>query len=474
VWSVSVTGDAPALLRADATNALPSPDGKRIAFEAKGGKEIWLSGVDGADAHRLLTAETDKALSLLLWSEDGAEVYVSRHSADHRLWYPTKAGSSGEFLAVDVASARITAQKSGVIADQACLLAGNELLFAGVEGTTRLHVTSIWKVALDPRSGEFRYPPRLVQTLGRLIRTLSSSRDGSVIDAVITSGEADVYVATLEPDEVGLRDIYRLTYDVSDSYPHSWTTDSRSVLFESNHTGTYQIYRQEIDSRNPTQLLSTPYQASGARVTPDGRWIFFAGGEAPVRNQKLFRVSSDGGSATEIALARGMGQFRCPLLRGACVLRQEAGNKVLFSRLDPIQGEGEPFYSRAKTANETELFALSPDGTQLAMSLTEGGSSMIRVVRFDGHDKMLSSTDVTTKEPPDALQWSADGKGWFVEVASPTRASLNANRLYFIDLSGKERLLARSNGKIWGVPSPDGKKLAMVEATSDSNVWTLQ
>ena len=156
------------------------------------------------------------------------------------------------------------------------------------------------------------------------------------------------------------------------------------------------------------------------------------------------------------------------------MLRQEAGNKVLFSRLDPIQGEGEPFYSRAKTAKETELFALSPDGTQLAMSLTVGATSFIRVVRFDSNDRLLDSTDIPTSEPTDALQWSADGKGWFAEVASPTRASMNGNRLYFIDKSRKETLLGRSNGRIWGNPSPDGKKLAMVEATSDSNIWSLQ
>jgi Tol biopolymer transport system component len=295
-----------------------------------------------------------------------------------------------------------------------------------------------------------------------------------VIDAVISNSGADVYVATLRQDHQGLSDPYRLTFDVANSYPHSWTRDSRSVLFESTHTGGYQIYRQDIDSRNPTQVISTPYGASGARTTPDGRWIFFAGGEGPVPYSKLFRVSSEGGSPREVGLTRGIGQFRCPLLRGACVLRQEVDGKVVFSRLDPLKDEGEPFYSRAKTANESELFALSPDGTQLAMSLRTGAANFIRTVKFDGTDRVLNTADIPTREPTDALQWSADGKGWFAEVASPTRSSLNANRLYFIDRSGKETLLGRSNGRIYGIPSPDGKKLAVMETTGDSNIWSLQ
>jgi DNA-binding winged helix-turn-helix (wHTH) protein/Tol biopolymer transport system component len=473
VWSVSVTGDAPALLKTDAANAIPSPDGKRIAFEANRGKEIWVSGPDGTGARLLLTAPTDKALSLLVWSRNGAELYVSRHNADHNYDYPGKAGAPGEFLAIDAASATITAQKNGPIVDEACLLAGDQMLFAGVEGNPRLYITSFWKVALDPRSGAFRSPPRPVQTLAKTVRTLSSSRNGSVIDAVISSGEADVYVATLEPHDMGLRDIYRLTYDVSSSYPHSWTRDSRAVLFESIHTGINQIYRQDIDSRNPSQLISTPYESAGARTTPDGRWIFFAGGDGPLYH-KLFRVSSNGGSPTEINLTRGIGQFRCPLLRGSCVLRQEVGNQVVFSRLDPFRGEGAPFYSRPKAPRESDLFGLSPDGTQLAMSLMAGPSNVIRVAKFDRNDKLLSSSDVITRDPTDALQWSADGKGWFTEVPSPTRASSIGNRLYFVDLSGKEKLLGQSNGKIWGIPSPDGKKLAMVEATSDSNIWSMQ
>ena len=48
-------------------------------------------------------------------------------------------------------------------------------------------------------------------------------------------------------------------------------------------------------------------------------------------------------------------------------------------------------------------------------------------------------------------------------------------RQLYVDLSGKAALLWRQPGRsiIWGVPSPDGRNLAMLMYTTDANVYML-
>ena len=38
-----------------------------------------------------------------------------------------------------------------------------------------------------------------------------------------------------------------LTFTDADEYPHSWTPDSRSVIFESFRNGNFDLFRQDID-----------------------------------------------------------------------------------------------------------------------------------------------------------------------------------------------------------------------------------
>jgi hypothetical protein len=43
--------------------------------------------------------------------------------------------------------------------------------------------------------------------------------------------------------------------------------------------------------------------------------------------------------------------------------------------------------------------------------------------------------------------------------------------LVFVALDGTTTLLRQTYVPTWGVPSPDGKKLAFVDQTSNTNAW---
>jgi hypothetical protein len=72
------------------------------------------------------------------------------------------------------------------------------------------------------------------------------------------------------------------------------------------------------------------------------------------------------------------------------------------------------------------------------------------------------------------LYWSADGKGLYCGSRSPQRRTL-----LYVDLKGNARVLWQYKGggymdSIWGVPSRDGRYLAISSTLANSNVWMLE
>lgn len=68
------------------------------------------------------------------------------------------------------------------------------------------------------------------------------------------------------------------------------------------------------------------------------------------------------------------------------------------------------------------------------------------------------------------LRWAADGKALFVGT---TRGEL-----LYVDMEGRAEVLwqqrVSSRPAIFGVPSPDGRHLAMLGGTAENNVWMLE
>ena len=70
------------------------------------------------------------------------------------------------------------------------------------------------------------------------------------------------------------------------------------------------------------------------------------------------------------------------------------------------------------------------------------------------------------------LDWSPDGKVLYVGSVLPQSKSL-----LYVDLQENARVLWQLKGRgsfIWGVPSADGRYLAILGDVSNSNVWMLE
>jgi hypothetical protein len=71
-----------------------------------------------------------------------------------------------------------------------------------------------------------------------------------------------------------------------------------------------------------------------------------------------------------------------------------------------------------------------------------------------------------------SLDWTIDGSGFFVGTCAPEA------ELLFVDMDGEAEILWKTE-RVWdlgsrGLPSPDGRYLAMRSWTYDANIWMLE
>jgi hypothetical protein len=115
---------------------------------------------------------------------------------------------------------------------------------------------------------------------------------------------------------------------------------------------------------------------------------------------------------------------------------------------------------------------LSPDGAQIAF--VQSGKGAIHLLAFGGRPSLEITASGWTRL--ETLNWAADGKGLF----AASRTEENSVLLY-IDLKGNTHIVWERPGTLGnesagslGIPSPDGRHLAMMNFTHDANMWAME
>ena len=179
---------------------------------------------------------------------------------------------------------------------------------------------------------------------GRWI-AFNSTRDG-VARSTGTGYYRDLYL--MHPDG---SDIHRLTSHVGTFNFAAWNPDGRTLAFESDRAGTWDIYTMQTDGSGLEQL--THYAKSGGsagfpRWSPDG-------------SRLVFGASVSGEPASIYWLAVGQGEL----------------HRVTFGA-PGLQWDGFPDWSPdgrwivfERNGNDAQVFVVRPDGSNLTQ-LTEG------------------------------------------------------------------------------------------------------
>jgi dipeptidyl aminopeptidase/acylaminoacyl peptidase len=311
---------------------------------------------------------------------------------------------------------------------------------------------------------------------------LSASADGKRIAPVINKRLYDVYVGEIGSDPSLRNSLRRLTWDERNDSPSDWTPDGTAVLFQSNRSGNWDIYKQAPGERRAIPLVAGPADETNPVVSPDGKHLLYKSrvfGADP--EASVMRVSLSGGPTSRVMDLRNNGAlFRCASRGdGPCVVSEPHEEGLLFATFDPVRGRRSDIVTvdSAERPVWNEGWDLSPDGSRIAILPTDRAvhglatyRDAIRIIPVGGGP----STDIPLPSTLGnyTVSWAADGRSLFV---SGSRSEPGDWVIVRADTSGHtEILLSGESAFHLARPSPDGKHLALRKSGWETNVWLLE
>jgi hypothetical protein len=183
------------------------------------------------------------------------------------------------------------------------------------------------------------------------------------------------------------------------------------------------------------------------------------------------RMPVTGGPAELVLTARLYGSTWCARSASTlCAFAEQTPDRkeLVFTAFDPLIGKGKEL-ARFATDPKADYgnWSLSPDGTRIGIIKT--GGNHIYVLPLDGSP--LLDLTVAGWSGLNTFDWSPNGKGFF----SSNSTGLGVT-LLFVDLNGKAHSLLqqKSSSLTWGVPSPDGRHLAVLGQEFSGNMWMIE
>jgi eukaryotic-like serine/threonine-protein kinase len=474
IWKVAILGGSPTKLREHALGPAVSPDGSQVAFVGNKFHEIWLMDAQGDNA-RMWFTDNENALMVPQWSPDGR--YLAFGQINHT---NTQAGVYVRRLDGGAGSLIVSDPKLGPWDrwPMLCWLHDWRLVYPLYTRLDEPNEANLWAIKVEAATGRpIGDATQLTHWSAHNPGSISASLDGKTISALRVSRQYDVYLGELSNQGRSLEKPRRFTLDERDDTPDTWTPDSRTLLFDSNRSGVFNVYRQDIQKQNAERILGTAEtEASGAALTPDGAWILFLSRPkqkpgSPPGVFRLMRAPVSGGSP-ELVLD-GLPDttvLACPRAAGSCALMEQKEKELIFYALDPLHGKGKELAKSEFEIKSTATYGwdISPEGSKIAV--VGGLGPFVRIIdlRLGSKQDIPVSGDWSLQ----TVGWAADGKAVFVTVWTP-KAFLLAR----VDSAGPTQVLQNVGltYQMSGIASsPDGRYLAFGAAPADSNVWLLE
>ena len=476
IWMASILGQSVRALREGASGRGVSPDGRHIVFTPEAGtggqtREIWVMDGEGGNPRKVFALEKNEDLNNVHWSPSGQRLaYTVQQN--------TPEGYSLETCDWQGTNRTVIVARTDLSLQDYMWLPDGRIVYARQDSSDS-NDFNLWQIGIDTAQGTpIGSPRRITQWAGAFIPNLSVSADGKRLTLQKATYRRQVYLGELSAAGTRTSPLRRLTNDEAWDMPTAWTPDSKAVLFASDRNGTLGIFKQAISQDAAQPVVTGLQNATLARLSADGAWILYVElpkAEGPDTPYRLMRIPVSGGVPQLVTEIRGFIGFNCASAPSSLCLLPEMSqdNKQLtLTAFDPLKGRGKVLRTLQKEASTGDFATaqLSPDGSSVAIST--GGEAEI-------HIRLLSLSNgsdrgITVKGWPNiaGLDWSADGKRLYVGSVS-----LQSKTLLSVDLQGTARVLWQVKGpgeSIWGVPSPDGRYLAIVGGVYNSNVWMIE
>jgi len=479
VWAISILGQAARELRADSIGWSVSPDGTRIAFSPTVADthlpEIWVMDDHGEHAQKILGLAASEFLWSVRWSPSGQRLaYISMSMQS--------SGDSLETCDLKGTNRTVVLKAPGLArwARSLWWLPDDRIIYSQAE--TADVEANLWQIRMNTAAGTpVGKPKRITHWAGVDVKSLSASADGTKVVVRKESYPSQVYIGAVVEGTKRLRPPERFTNDEAADWATAWTRDSKAVLFTSNRGGKWGIFKQGIAQDTAQPLIEGRENANLARVSPDGSSVLYSeafsveGGQS--RGDRLMRLPLNGGPPALVyedtkAELQDYPCARAPARLCVVIEKDHDGKRVTVSALDPVHGKGRLLRTIWKKFNEGFNWALSPDGSVLALAKADEPEIHIRLLSLTGG----VDQEIAVKGWPSigSMEWSPDGKGLY--CGSLTSKS---GTLLYVDLKGFAQVVSRSSevgggAFIAAVPSPDGRYLALTGAIRYSNAWLIE
>lgn len=272
--------------------AAPSPDGKTVAFDARGvasgqwwrnghshldESEIWLWN-EGGKFERLTEGGAKDLWPM--WSKDGATLYfVSDRTGTQNLWSMPLHGKPRQ----------LTTFSKGRVLWPAISNNGSDIVFERDFTIWKYNIASGKAAMVNIQRAGLPSPGGAEGRRAELFRDLKLSPDGKKI-AFVSHGE--IFVAAATGGEA-----FRTTYTAASESQLSWAASSNAICYVSDRDEVSHIYEYNFITNKETQLTTDSKDDAAPVYSPDGKTLAF------VRDNKELRVL-DRATGKETVLAR--------------------------------------------------------------------------------------------------------------------------------------------------------------------------
>ncbi len=482
IWVISVIGATLKKLRDDAHDASLSHDGSQIAFRDAITQDIWLMSADGGQARVLIKKEPGYHLFEPTWFANGKRLaYGKFRIANGEGTFALESRNlQGGDPVVLLSNPRVNDFYWGQ---------NGRLIYAVSEPPPNQYDSNLWELRFDEETGKPKGTPRrLTDWTGFYFANPELTADGKRFVFLNRKGQSDVYVGELANGGSELKTPQRLTLDERLDWPGGWSLDGKTVFLYSNRNGSFDIYKQGVSDRNAEPVVTGSEEKWAPQISPDGKWVLYmqwpkTAEGTTAASGKLMRIPIAGGPAEAVMEIKGKPwisyssdpadtvagypSFRCPSLATAtCVLAEADEKQIVFTAFDPLQGRKAELVKVPARVDLTR-WDLSPDGSQVALSVFDYKAADIQIVPLAGgapHNlSALPWTELVT------VAWAADGKSLFLASYSSRGTSI-----VHMDFTGGSKLLFKPSWDIFSLaPSPDGHYLAFGPVITNANAWTI-
>jgi Tol biopolymer transport system component/DNA-binding winged helix-turn-helix (wHTH) protein len=487
LWSISVLGGNARKLLENARNGSISPDGSQIAF-IRGdatNQEIWLASAQGEQQHKVMgqtgaveeqhseiLGEPGEIFGQLVWSPDGSRFAFTR--------YVYSTGYRDGDVALGVCNPTTNhvdfVLSNRQLGETVAWTADGRLVYSLSEPPPNQRDSNLWVQQVDVRAGKLVGEPKRLTTGPDVKTGLSLSANGKRLTFLRWNGEPHIYISEVEAGPDRLSPPRRLSLEEGRNFPYTWTADGKSLVFTSDRDGRFHLFRQAIDQSAPDLLVDGKDVVLEARLNPDGSELLYLvapDADDAAGQLHLMRMPVNGGTPQLVLQEPEIENIQCARMPSTlCLFSRNELHAIRFFSFDAVTGTKRELKQFTRSSELKFNWTLSSDGSMLALAPWRQGQAAGQIQIFSigtGKERILTLNGWTTIA---SIDWAADSRSIWVSASDLS----GTQTLLKVDLQGKAIPMLQDTQRHmgWAIPSPDGRRVAIWQASGSSNVWSLQ